>query len=164
MREIEGQISALKKDFYDDFTRPVVAFLTFQHTEGYTTAQRFNARESRGLKADFLGENMVIRPAPEPTNIIWEHRHFTRNDRIKRGCGVLAIVLVLLVVSFAVIVLFQLKAIEVNATYPVVQCSEIDAQYAHTYEAFAMKEYYQFFVTFEQKSLTGVLQCFCTKD
>ena len=58
-----------------------------------------------------------------------------------RGCGVFVLSFVLICISFVIITLFQLKSIQVAATYPDVECAVIDAQYGSTYEVFALKEY-----------------------
>ena len=84
---------------------------------------------------------MLCKEAAEPTNIIWEHRHYTRKDRLARGCGVFVISFILICISFVIITLFQLKSIEVAATYPDVDCAELDDQYEDTMEIFALKEY-----------------------
>lgn len=41
MREIEKKITDLKKDNYEDFTRPVCAFITFEEEDSYIIAQDF---------------------------------------------------------------------------------------------------------------------------
>ena len=38
MREVEQQISKLKEDKFDDFTRPVTAFITFEEEDIYNLA------------------------------------------------------------------------------------------------------------------------------
>ena len=38
MREVEDRISHLKADHYDDLTRPVCAFITFEEEDGYILA------------------------------------------------------------------------------------------------------------------------------
>ena len=50
-----------------------------------------------------LGEPLKIEEASEPTDIIWENRHFTSFDRFIRTCIVVIIVTVLLSGSFVII-------------------------------------------------------------
>ena len=56
-----------------------------------------------------LGTPLDIGDASEPTDIIWENRHFTAWDRTKRTTIVFGIVSALLFISF--ILLFYLSVI-----------------------------------------------------
>ena len=54
---------------------PVSAFITFESEEGYQRALNMN---NGGRFVSILGNNNPhIEEAPEPTNIIWEHRPYT---------------------------------------------------------------------------------------
>ena len=80
------------------FYRPVTAFLTFENEEGlnrmlaYNEAVEADPQELGDCKA-LLGEPLDIEEASEPTDIIWENRHFTKFQRFNR------IVIVIFVVS-----------------------------------------------------------------
>lgn len=57
---------------------------------------------------------LVLDDAPEPTNIIWENRHLSNEDYLKRGLLVFFTVLILLAASFTTIFLcknFQLNKV-----------------------------------------------------
>jgi len=69
---------------------------------------------------------MKFSPATEPTNIIWENRHFTNTQRLIRGLIVSFIVIVLLGLSFWAIIVTQRAAISVDSTFPATtDCTEI---------------------------------------
>jgi hypothetical protein len=60
--EAEAEIELFKKDKLDEITKPVKAYITFETQEGYERGCRMKQNGSKDLK-----------PAVEPTNIIWEN-------------------------------------------------------------------------------------------
>ena len=87
MREVEAKISKLKDENYQDLTRPVCAFITFEEEDAYLLALDFahdheedhghdHEHEKPKLKP-ILGHEFKCVAATEPTNIIWENRHLT---------------------------------------------------------------------------------------
>lgn len=82
MREIENLISLSKEENYDKLTRPVCAFITFEDEDAYILAQDFEPKfDIKGKKLpserQFMNTGLYFIEATEPTNIIWENRHFT---------------------------------------------------------------------------------------
>lgn len=75
MLEIESKISAMKNENLDSYTRPVFAFLTFENEAGYEVARKFS--EDQNDDAQLLECKINIKEATEPTDIIWENRHYT---------------------------------------------------------------------------------------
>lgn len=53
---------------------PVGAFVTFESEEGYKKCLTLKDRQSKVL---ILGQKPKLKEAPEPTNIVWENRHFS---------------------------------------------------------------------------------------
>lgn len=74
--EIEKKMTALKKDKYDDLTKPKAFFCTFHKEQAYHQAL-FTA------KFEFEGQDNVIEltQATEPTDIVWENRHIQSCER-----------------------------------------------------------------------------------
>lgn len=69
---------------------------------------------------------MKFKQATEPTNIIWENRHFNNFQRLIRGIIVCVITVILLALSFWAIVLTQKEALAVDSTFPpTTDCVEI---------------------------------------
>jgi hypothetical protein len=107
MREINRQIDDVKSKNLEKLNRPVSAFLTFENEEGLNRCLNYN--ETVQDDEDFeefrtlLGEELDLQEASEPTDIIWENRHFTSFDRLKRTVIVCLIVFLLLCGSFVVI-------------------------------------------------------------
>ena len=82
MREVEVKISALKDEKFKDLTKPCDAFITFEEEDGNIVGQEFEAQYTYSgkkleAKQQFLGTGLFLNESTEPTNIIWENRHFT---------------------------------------------------------------------------------------
>ena len=87
MREINDKINEAKDDpvKLEKFYRPVTAFLTFENEEGLNRMAAYNELvESSDEYIGYdklLGCPLDIDDASEPTDIIWENRHFTSWER-----------------------------------------------------------------------------------
>ena len=119
----------MKSKNLDKYIRPVSAFLTFENEEGLNRCLNYNEtvgdfEEYADFKT-FLGEEIDIQEASEPTDIIWENRHFTSLERFKRTIIVMLIVFLLLCVSFVVIFLCSHAANKPLLKYPAINCDEI---------------------------------------
>lgn len=77
MREQEAKVNELFNDF-DNLTIPVSAYITFLEEDS-----KIIAMQNRSNKL-LLGKQLKFKEASEPTDIIWENRHFTRRDYIIR--------------------------------------------------------------------------------
>lgn len=115
MRSINDKIDTSLKapGKIDMYYRPVTAFLTFENEEGLNRMAAYNelietSDEYIGYEK-LLGCPLDIQDASEPTDIIWENRHFTSWDRTKRTTIVFLIISALLFASF--IMLFYLSVI-----------------------------------------------------
>ena len=65
-----------------------------------------------------MEDELILKEATEPTNIIWENRHHTSADYAKRTLQVVAIVACLLAVSFFAIYFCKTYAIDNARVYP----------------------------------------------
>lgn len=104
-----------------------------------------------------------IQQASEPSDIIWENRHFTPADRFKKTIVVVILIFLALFISF--ILIFAAKKYEQSllAVYPSVQCDEFEI-YGDSIGSLAESEYN---VQHERKEAdktvryTGYVQCYC---
>jgi len=127
----------LKKDsqLLDKLQRPCSLFVTFESEEAYNRALLYNENimdpsmpEYHRFRT-FLGEEIELQPASEPTDIIWENRSFTERERnIKKGIVTL-IIIGLLMASFAIIFLAKKASLAKKNQYPKVNCKEFEANY-----------------------------------
>jgi ABC-type multidrug transport system permease subunit len=93
-------------------------------------------------KRKFLGDEFFLVESTEPTNIIWENRHWTASDIAKRTCIAFTLIFILLMLSLCVIFYCEMYAIEVDSTYPTVDCDYIDEVYGEdNLEYWAYLEY-----------------------
>lgn len=93
----------------------------------------------------FLGEEMNIDDAAEPTDIIWENRHFTGFQRFQRSLIVIGVVFLLLLGSFTIVFLCSSLSASSYFKYPEVDCDETYADYSGNDESLtklAFKEYF----------------------
>lgn len=65
-----------------------------------------------------MDDDLFLVESTEPTNIIWENRHWTSADYTKRTLQVVAIVACLLAISFFGIYSCKSYAIEKSSIYP----------------------------------------------
>lgn len=80
MREKETAINDLLKDEkkFKELIEPVSAYIIFCEEDS-----KILALKNRSNKL-ILGKLLKFKDASEPTDIIWENRHFTKADYIKR--------------------------------------------------------------------------------
>jgi hypothetical protein len=78
---------------------------------------------------EFLGDDLFLVEATEPTNIIWENRHFTEVDTFRRSLKAFAAIVCLLIASFLTIYYFKSIAINTSRMYPSIQPAEIVSLY-----------------------------------
>ena len=136
MRELNKKIDALVSANPQKFNRPVTAFLTFENEEGLNRCQNYKDTVQNEEFADIrtlLGQELDFEDASEPTDIIWENRHFTRWDRIKRTIIVCCCVFVLLSISFSFIFICSQGANRPLLKYPATNCQEIKDTYGDAF-------------------------------
>ena len=131
-QDMERQIDRLKSLNLDGFVVPVSAFITFENQEGFERAQQFTGRR-RCFKVEAERELMdmplVFKRAPEPTNIIWENRHFTYLQQSWRAAAVALAVLLVLVGVFVLFFVLKTQVANTRGTYANVECENTVAEY-----------------------------------
>lgn len=68
------KLDKIKTKDFQGMNTPVSCFVTFESEEGF---QRALSIAEKKLDVTILGEKSQITEAPEPTNVIWEHRQYT---------------------------------------------------------------------------------------
>jgi len=94
----------------------------------------------------FLGkkDGLVIKNVTEPTDIIWENRFFTPEQRRVKSFIVSIIIGILLGISFVVIYICQKNSLALKNKYPKINCAEFSQDYIGKKEVFqkeAINEY-----------------------
>jgi hypothetical protein len=134
MREIEAQISMLKDTKFTNLVKPCDAFITFEEEDGSIVGQKYEAEytfagKRKPAKTKILGNEFFLSECTEPTNIIWENRHWTARDYIKRGTIVFTIITILVIASFSLIFFCKQFSIKIFNKYPQVECDVIKRSY-----------------------------------
>jgi len=147
----------------------VSAFLTFENEEGLNRCINYNETVQDDPDFEqfrtFLGEPVEIQEASEPTDIIWENRHFSAIERFKRTTIVIGIVFLLLCASFGVIFKCSQAATKPLLKYPSLNCTEVVESQGHYLEERAFAEWDHNFEEdgdeVDDTVYTGILKCFC---
>ena len=147
--------------------------MTFETEEGVNRALSYAGaiEESEDLKdlKYWIGiHELEIQEASEPSDIIWENRHFTPSDRNKKACVVGTIMFLMLTASFVVIFILSDVSARALAKYPLVaDCSLLaGVDDEHTFLQNTVLEYHSnhnleeqgFYVSYSK----GYVVCFCT--
>ena len=85
-------------------------------------------------------------PAPEPTNIIWENRQYTKGRRVAIGLLVSVVIFFLLLVSFSVILVLKQVAVSSKLKYSYANCKDIkDIYNPDMLQDYAVQEWYDYY-------------------
>jgi len=145
MRKLEYKIDDLlveKNEFgqeiINDLLIPSTAFVTFVtddakedalHLADAFSKGQMNSELPASVSEDFklIGNhffnNKFVSDAPDPTDIIWENRHWTPTELFKRKFIAFSICIALLVASFFILLFTSKGQIRFAATFPPVDCS-----------------------------------------
>ena len=161
MREEDAKIQELFKK-YDKFTTPTAAFITFESDDSREIAVDFNSDLSSKKKV--IGAPMVFEDASEPTDIIWENRHWSAKALFIRQLIATAIIAVLLMVSFVIIFLISTYSAKIQSVFPPVECEGIKKAYTgDLFKEYAVDDY-EYISTRDDVQSSGTLQCFCQQE
>lgn len=152
--KLEEEISEMKNKDLETYTRPVFAFLTFENEAGYEVGRKYESDETALLEC-----KINIQEATEPTDIIWENRHFTDEQKKRNLYRVIIWATIYLAGSLAIITALKGGSMYVTAKYPKANCPVIEQQFDAKLEEYAHYDYEGFYD--ENAPMTGVLQCFC---
>lgn len=171
--EIEEKINLLKNEKFLELTTPCSIFMTFENEEGYQRACKYEETvEENADLADikyWCGNHEIdVQEASEPSDIIWENRHFTPTQRRKKECVVALVMFLMLLASFVFIfVCSSISAKALNKYPPIADCASAlvgydDAEFMQ--KAAIMEFRTNTALEGEGKSVSysGYVQCFCT--
>lgn len=156
MREEEQRISELFQDF-DDLTIPTSAFIIFESDDSANLAL-----DVRDATQTIIGQEMKFTKPSEPTDIIWENRHFTPMNYFWRELFAYIIIGVLLFGSLIVIYVISAYSARLARVFPPVSCTGIESAYGDMLQTYAVADY-NYVEANPGKQSSGCLQCFCQK-
>ena len=119
----------------------------------------------------WLGDHEIeIQDASEPSDIIWENRHFTPWDRRKKEFVVYTVMFIMLFVSFIIIFILSDISAKALAKYPIIaDCEKLLGFGVHdTMEKYATLEH-RTNAALEEAGYAvsytkGYVQCFCNAE
>lgn len=91
-----------------------------------------------------MGDEFFLEETTEPTNVIWENRHWTPADYLKRGLVVTLAIVGLLAISFGAIFACKTFAIGMESKYPVVDCVGLNKLYGNVDTTLAKYAYWEY--------------------
>ena len=123
--EVELKLTEIKNEKFEMLTIPKLFYCTFHTEYAYTKANEANDML-------FLGGHINIQQATEPTDIIWENRHYRKNNRRIRWVFVSIIMIALSFGAFiAIIFLIKRKLlITFQKSPPGVTCDSVIESYS----------------------------------
>lgn len=107
-------------------------FVSMETEEGYSRAANYNdATELAEYEryAELLGQEIEIGGASEPSDILWENRHFRAAERFYKGTVVAGIICIMLSISFGFIFWCSKKSNALKGKYPQINCGEFAKEY-----------------------------------
>jgi len=122
VQQTDEEINVLFRDF-ESLTRPTAVFVTFEEEDATIIAKKI-VTEERLLELPFK-----FKQASEPTDIIWENRHFSSADYFFRQMIAYIVIGLLLFGSFAFIYKVARTSAEIARVFPRVDCESIEETY-----------------------------------
>jgi hypothetical protein len=98
----------------------VSCFVTFETEEGHARATVYNEYP----QAKFLGQEIELQEASEPSDIIWENRQLTEHTRTFRKLIVLIFIGILLAGSGTAIYFMRVRSDQLKGRYPPTTCKK----------------------------------------
>jgi len=160
MGEIEDELIKHRNKSYSKFDRPYVAYITFEQEEGAMRALALNRRKASKW---WGGQKPRFTKAPEPTDIIWEHGHYSQLTKNFRFFITFFIISLLLVMNFILIFFLMEWSLSNEDKYGGghIDCDKMN-YYDHVrFQDEAIDDYLGFYV--KSSPMTGVLECFCDR-
>lgn len=117
---------------------PKVFYCTFHHEYAYHLA----IKESKKMQIKFLGKQINIKEATEPTDIIWENRHYRKmNRRCRWMCARFFMIIFALIGFLLIIILLKNKlAVQYVTDPPGIACDNVKNFYGDNYAQVAYRE------------------------
>lgn len=120
--DVDKKINELKTHDLQSITKPVAAFITFETQDGYERACELKGKPKCNgeieAEREFDGAPLFFEDAPEPTNIIWEHREVTYKKQLIRTSIVSVVIMFCLFLAFMAFYSLKQQTIANYKKYP----------------------------------------------
>lgn len=135
MREQEGKVNQLFQNF-DKLTVSTSAFITFESDDSASFADLVKDTELTVMNQKFHFVN-----CSEPTDIIWENRHYTNWDYIKRQAFAYFVIGILLIGSAIFIYWISAFSADLATVFPPTDCDGVVKAYGDEIQSGAVLDY-----------------------
>ena len=129
---VQDKIEEKLKDenFLNKMQTPCSVFATFETEEGLQRALVYSDIKECPKQQSFLGEDLDIQAASEPTDIIWENRQYEPRERTFKRVIVWIIITIMLSLSAGLIYKMTLIANGSKFMFPKVDCANTASSFA----------------------------------
>ncbi len=141
---INRQITQYIKDNKEDICTPVCAYISFENEECYLRAQSMGKMVKMGrvhTEEKWHGEPLYFKPAPEPSNILWENQWFPAPEKLKKNLITLFTIAFILIVQMSFMFYMNKMSASYQAKYPIVDCNDVRDLYGEKLERFAVLQW-----------------------
>jgi len=151
---------------------PTICFVTLDNAEGPDVAEHYN----EVLKDDddfehfktLLGDNLELKPACEPSDILWENKPVSNKKTGKKKFIIYGSIFLMLLASFVIMFALKKRATFLKNKYPSMQCANMQEIYAGNPDGWqrdSIKEFIQnehIEKSYGDRAIySGPLQCYC---
>lgn len=157
MRKKELEIQELfdSADEFRELTIPTAAFVTFEEEDAKLLAMHTSIADK-----ELLGQKLTFKEPSEPTDIIWENRHWTKNETFWRELKAASIAIFLVCLSGLFIYWVSTLSSTAARVFPTIDCQSLVDNYGSELDEFAVDDY-DFIRSHPGMRSSGCLQCFC---
>ena len=133
--KIEDKMTREKNLLYEKLVQPNSFYCTFEHAQTKLEAEKIKHFE-------ILGETCQIKPALEPTNIIWENRSISETNRLIRGYLIIVVMFIIMVVfySLGALGIYMMMTMKYWEDPPGVNCQNVIDNYSENLATMAFDE------------------------
>jgi hypothetical protein len=133
--------------------------VTFEEEDAKLIAMRGNDTRTK----EFYGAVLKFFEASEPTDIIWENRHWSKTETFWREIKAWVVIAILMSGSFVFIYWVSTLSSEIARVFPTVDCPTLITNYGDQIDEFAVADY-DFVNANPGMQSSGCLQCFCQEQ
>lgn len=161
------------QEMLDKLQTPCSVFLTCETEEGFNRAAKYN--ETVKMKDfehynTFLYHEIDVKEASEPTDIIWENRHYKPIQRFYKKIIVFGVIFLILYLAFKTIFGLQKQSLAMKGRYPAQRCDDYKEQYQGRRQQWMSDAVHEYQTKSERLKVTdqvfynGPMQCFCKEE
>jgi len=84
---------------------------------------------------------LYFKPAPEPSNILWENQYWPKSVKMFRSIIAFLVVILIITLQIAFMFFINKQSVAMQSQYPIVDCKDVRSLYADTLQKFALVQW-----------------------